>query len=107
VGFFILKKGEIKLVGYIQPCMFCDMKKTKLDNEVTFLVVEGSQYSIEWAGCLYGPSDKLEDICKGDLLALAKAKLADSSTIWQKTEFVDYDDGLGPVDIAEAVVQCL
>lgn len=59
-------------------------------------------YFIRWAGCVYGPSDKLEDICKDGLLAQAKEALADTTAKWTPQFFVHTDE-YGYVDIAEEI----
>ena len=59
-----------------------------LDTPTTLLLKhEDGSFSIQWAGCFYGPSDKLSDIANGDLLALAESVASSDSTEWRWRRF--------------------
>ncbi len=73
------------------------------DEKCTELVrnFNGSQVGIVWAGCFYGPEDSITKVANGDLLAKCEALLDDPSTPWLPARFVDCDNGLGPINIAD------
>lgn len=80
------------------PGMAINAKITPLDSETDLLIV-GEKVAIRWAGCLYGPSDGLEAVANGDLLTLCSQALHSPETKWREIEMVDYDDGLGLVEV--------
>tara|TARA_R110000824_G_scaffold165245_3_gene341800 strand:+ start:837 stop:1103 length:267 start_codon:yes stop_codon:yes gene_type:complete len=73
------------------------------DEDCTELVrnYNGTQVGIVWAGCFYGPKDRIAEVAHGDLLTKCEALLKDSATPWLPAEFADFDNGLGPINIAD------
>ena len=81
------------------------VKTTPLDDNVTDLVcLPDNKVGIRWAGCLYGPEDSLDKVCKEPLLSLAQAKLDDPNTVWTEEVFTDVDDGLGLRNLAHGTI---
>jgi hypothetical protein len=76
-------------------------------ENVTDLIKIGDRVAIRWAGCLYGPSERIEDIANGELLDKIKGVLADVSTVWREVTMMDFGDGLGPVEIEPVVADDL
>ena len=68
---------------------------TPIDSVTHLVRLPEGKVGIRWAGCLFGPEDSLDKICKEPLLSQAQALLDDPTTPWASEIFHDVDDGLG------------
>jgi hypothetical protein len=60
----------------------------QLDTPTTFLAKhEDGSFSIQWAGCFYGPAATLAEIANSELLTLAESTAASEETQWRTAAF--------------------
>lgn len=75
------------------------------DGDLDLVLFEDKTVGVRWAGCLYGPAPKLDEVLDpADPVCAAAKKILSlmhhNPHVFRKTEFVDVDNGLGLLEVS-------